>query len=268
MNPNSETVIFSALHKPEIALLSSSFQLVHCGRETGSLFPLEYKWMKENSCGDNTNDNISILNPYFCEMTGIYWIWKNLHLFSHYKRIGFCHYRRFFINDFNFSDVVAPVHFLLFSKSIRSQFNSKHSFFNLDCVADYIDCYEFREGFLEYISQRKGYFFNMFIFEKNLFVKYCQYIFPILFSLWRDLKNKPNCKLRCIGYIAERLTGGFLYSLKKSRQYSFCESAIYMGDYLHFSKKVELLRMVSSVPCFTCAYSGINSIKHLIGNFK
>ena len=43
--------------------------------------------------GDNTGDNISIKNPYYCELTGLYWAWKNLDA----KYIGLVHYRIYMI---------------------------------------------------------------------------------------------------------------------------------------------------------------------------
>lgn len=40
----------------------------------------------------NTGKNISAKNPNYCELTGLYWVWKNLSC----DYIGLCHYRHYF----------------------------------------------------------------------------------------------------------------------------------------------------------------------------
>ena len=41
---------------------------------------------------DNVGDNISAKNPYYSELTAIYWAWKNLNA----DYVGLAHYRRHF----------------------------------------------------------------------------------------------------------------------------------------------------------------------------
>ena len=46
--------------------------------------------------GDNTGENISNENPFYCELTALYWAWKNYEKIKNPEYIGLSHYRRLF----------------------------------------------------------------------------------------------------------------------------------------------------------------------------
>ena len=80
------TKIFTITHKQFTPPKDTMYVPLHVGRARAE--DLGY-------LGDHTGDSISHLNPYFCELTGMYWLWKNNH---NVDIIGICHYRRYLIN--------------------------------------------------------------------------------------------------------------------------------------------------------------------------
>lgn len=76
--------IVVAHHKKSLLIKNEIYLPIHVGKDV-SQFQLEIE-------GDNIGDNISFKNPIYCEMTAIYWAWKNLKA----DYIGLCHYRRYF----------------------------------------------------------------------------------------------------------------------------------------------------------------------------
>ena len=97
--------IFITYHKPYQLLKSDILIPLHVGRSVTNLLskdcqPLnenECQWMKDNMIGDDTGENISHRNRNYCELTGIYWAWKNYEKIGNPDYIGFMHYRRHFI---------------------------------------------------------------------------------------------------------------------------------------------------------------------------
>ena len=75
--------IYICCHKPCSVPVSNILQPIQVGK-ANSKFDL-------NMVSDNTGDNISDKNKYFCELTATYWIWKN----TKDDIVGLYHYRRY-----------------------------------------------------------------------------------------------------------------------------------------------------------------------------
>lgn len=155
--------------------------------------------------GDNTGDNISNLNPYFCELTGMYWMWKNLNA----DYLGLAHYRRHFClkkkkaentDESKWKsvlsrkeaqalckqyDVIVPTkrHYVI--ETLESHYAHTHYKEHLDKAREII-----RERYPQYLDsydrvlgQTSGYMFNMFIMRAKFVDEYCSFLFDVLFEL-------------------------------------------------------------------------------------
>ena len=88
--------IIVCCHKQDIMANQEPYFPVHVGKALSDA--------KLGIQPDDEGKNISAKNRSYCELTGLYWAWKNL---KNVDVVGLCHYRRYF--DFhNQCDTVMP----------------------------------------------------------------------------------------------------------------------------------------------------------------
>ena len=185
---------------------------------------------------DNTGDNISVKNPNYCELTGLYWAWKNLDC----EYIGLCHYRRYFahrVNGKNLEekrntiftkkdyeellqkyDVILPRKRNYYIETIRSHYEHAHHKKDLDEVEKIIaEKYpEYQAAFANVMNRTKLHILNMFVMKKVLFDQYCSWLFPIEFELEKriEVSNYDSYNARVFGFLSERLFNVWLEKQK------------------------------------------------------
>lgn len=175
---------------------------------------------------DNTGDNISVKNPYFCELTGLYWAWKNLNC----DYLGLVHYRRYFAGKEKFivnnkikkilseielekllqkTDIVLPKKRNYYIENLYSHYAHTTYVEPLDITGQII-----AEKYPEYIAEfnklkkrKTAHMFNLFIMKKEKLNAYCTWLFDILFELEKrvDVTKYDNFHARFYGRISELL---------------------------------------------------------------
>ncbi len=176
--------------------------------------------------GDNTGDNISDKNLSFCELTGLYWAWKNLEC----DYIGLAHYRRHFkMKKYNFIKkdkkfdyilsydeakrllnkyrIILPKKRKYYIETLYSHYAHTHYAEHLDITKEIIqDKYpKYMTSFNKIMKSRSGYMFNMYIMDKSLSDEYCSWLFDILFELEKRI-DTPELSLfqgRFYGRVSE-----------------------------------------------------------------
>ena len=156
---------------------------------------------------DNTGDNISLRNPGFCELTGLYWAWKNLDA----DHLGLVHYRRYFTFGKTGKDpfdsilsnaqakellqtarVLVPVKRRYYIETLYSHYAHTHDGTHLDLTGEIIaETYpQYLGSFQTVLKQTWGYMFNMMVMPRGLTDDYCSWLFNILFALEKKLDEQ------------------------------------------------------------------------------
>ena len=169
---------------------------------------------------DDTGDNISASNRTYCELTGLYWAWKNLDA----DHIGICHYRRYFASGrsrrqilgiieaeelMERASVLLPSPRRYYIETNYSQYAHAHHAVDLDKTREIIAVRHpgYLGAFDRRMKMRSGHRFNMFIMRRDLLDDYCTWLFDILFELEKqlDISAYSEKDKRVFGYVAERL---------------------------------------------------------------
>lgn len=261
---NKKVKILVCCHKAGIWPDNEIYMPIHCGKAVSTI--------DLGIQGDDTGDNISAKNPNFCELTALYWAWKNL---KDADYVGLCHYRRFFnlsegiwgkrhmlptttwekadVSPTRIATLLQGKDFLLAKPEVSPCSLKKQYFLNHipedlnilrttiarmypECLADY-------DHVLERTNCLSPY--NMFITRRTVFDDYCAWLFKLLFAVEKDIPLSCHpYQARVFGFMGERLLN--VYCRHKHlkvgyRQLLFLDGSMPKENaFFYWSKRVRL----------------------------
>ena len=129
--------------------------------------------------GDDTGESISEKNDSFCELTALYWAWKNLPC----DYIGLCHYRRYFSSigrkkglistlrkaDYKDllikNDIIVPQKRHYYIETVKSHYEHAHNKRDLVIVENILsnNYPEYMQAFAQVMKQRSLYITNILV---------------------------------------------------------------------------------------------------------
>ena len=169
---------------------------------------------------DDIGDNISAKNGNYSELTGLYWVWKNV-LRDDYSDIrsngyyGFAQYRRMLIlSDEDLSrlgendvDVVLPYP-LMYEPDINAHHDRYLKEADWDALLRALKDLqpEYAGAFPVILEQQYMYNYNVILAKRDVLRDYCEWLFPIL-ERTEELSDPKgsNRSDRYIGYMGETL---------------------------------------------------------------
>lgn len=222
-----------------------------------------------NWIDEKVGANLSNLNPFYGELTGIYWLWKNQTTkMKSNDLIGICHYRKLWLNKIFFkkqkwstsslysnllkaetldkqnveSVQVQPIIFK--NKTLLEDFKQIHQTEILSDSLNFLDG-ENRSLFYKHLNNKIFYPLNMFVSRVDIFNKYCQVIFPWLEQCFKLCEEKKLCvgyNKRLPAFLAERFTSFWFsqYNSKIELSYARLGKAFLSNKLNYFINPIKL----------------------------
>ena len=166
---------------------------------------------------DDVGIEISAKNATFCELTGLYWAWRNLKA----DAVGLVHYRRHFKGEQGVAlgdeltrlledhEVILPRRRNYFIETTYSQYVHAHHAQDLDVTRQILSERhpDYVASFDRVMKSTKGHRFNMFVMRWPQFDAYCSWLFDVLFELEHrlDISSYSPYDARVFGFVGERL---------------------------------------------------------------
>lgn len=213
---------------------------------------------------DSLGENIALKNKNFCELTALFWLWKN----TNDDVIGLVHYRRYFKglnSDLKFKsldivsksevesilkghDLIAPT---LSSSKVPlfvdwSRYHNVIDWLNVGAIIKRLYP-EYIGSFISVSESHEMHLYNMCIMKNELMHGYCSWLFDILFEYESKvcLTELSDYQSRLFGFLSERLFNVWLHH----NQLSVCELDVINVEMLdsHLEKRSTIRRLLSSL---------------------
>lgn len=163
-------------------------------------------------------DNIDRLNPHYCELTGLYYMWKH----EKDSIVGLEHYRRYFYRDGEqitrkaAEDILGRNDIILVPHRHPRHRNTYEWFITANKLADmnkWLLCIDrvypgFLPVFTDYLNSNLLYICNMFISSRKFMDEWCSWLFPML-SIYDRSAGLNEFNRRIDGYLAEHTLGAW-----------------------------------------------------------
>ena len=208
--------IFVVTHKPYNVQNNQLYRPICVGNQyTNKMFLSEH-----------TGENISDLNEFINECTALYWIWKN----TNSEFVGLNHYRRYFYNNeiknrANYLtietveeifkegyELILPQETVLsvtvlenIENSVGKDISNKARNILKKIMITYVP--EYIEAFDEVMSGTILFACNMFVTNRTILNRYCEWLFSFLIEATKklDVSFYDSHRKRTMGYFAETM---------------------------------------------------------------